>query len=777
MVERAGAAAPPAAPAGGARCTTWQRTSSRSTSRIRSASYERARREQPVFFSEELGFWVVTRYDDIRAIFKDPATFSSENTQATYKPRPPEIQAILDDGEFTAYSGLSARASPRTTPACAASSRRPSRRGASPCSSRRSSRSPRACSTPSTTRGPFDLVVDARPTSCPRSSSSACSACPTRTSPTSRSGRPAASRSTSATSPIEEQEEHARQPRALLALLPGARASRASTTRATTCPSRPRAHLPRGRPLALHRGDRGGLVHSQLTAGPRDDELAARRRPQGPADPARALGGPLRRPRARSRRRVEEMLRIVDAGVRLAAPDEEAGDASATSTSPRARSVLLLLGSANHDETMFERPRGHRPRPRERPQPPRLRPRHPLLPRRAAGAAGGPGRARGAHPAAAGLRLVDGQIFEYPPNTTFRAPTRVLVERRPAPATSSPSTAAAATRSRGWAARRRASDDAAGRVPGPRRLRGDDPRVPRDAGRDVAGRISRDLAALDTDDVTALEAAAAGCASWWRPRRCRRRRGRDPRRLRGARRRRPGRGALERDGGGRRRGQLRRPAGHLPVGRRRRRGPRRTSAAAGRSLFSAALDRLPRATAGSRTTTCRWASPSSGWSQARRRGRGDDAEPRQRRPLEDRDRGELRARRERRRRHRDAGQLPRRQGRCSRSSRRRSAARRSSSSPTSPAGCVTELEVEEERRAQPALSGDEAQAGRGAGQARRAAPTACPQDIEWAVDGERADGPTRPAAEPSRDGLEPRAPQSRPSSLKPTRHAEPRRAP
>ena len=70
---------------------------------------ERARREQPVFFSEELGFWVVTRHDDIRAIFKDPATFSSENTQATYKPRPPEIQAILDDGEFTAYSGLSAR--------------------------------------------------------------------------------------------------------------------------------------------------------------------------------------------------------------------------------------------------------------------------------------------------------------------------------------------------------------------------------------------------------------------------------------------------------------------------------------------------------------------------------------------------------------------------------------------------------------------------------------------------------------------------------------------
>ena len=77
--------------------------------------YERARHEQPVFFSEELGFWVVTRHDDMRAIFKDPATFSSEITQAPYKERPAEVQRILDDGEFTAYSGLSARQPPDHT--------------------------------------------------------------------------------------------------------------------------------------------------------------------------------------------------------------------------------------------------------------------------------------------------------------------------------------------------------------------------------------------------------------------------------------------------------------------------------------------------------------------------------------------------------------------------------------------------------------------------------------------------------------------------------------
>ena len=85
------------------------------------------------------------------------------------------------------------------------------------------------------------------------------------------------------------------------------------------------------------------------------------------------------------------------------------------------------------------------------------------------------------------------------------------------------------------------------------------------------------------------------------------------------------------------------------------------------------------------------------------------------------------------------------------------------------AGCVTELEVEEERRAQPALT-----RRRGQGRSRRwpSAPSstsACPQDIEWAVDGAQrrtADG--RPAAEPPGDGVESPPARERPSSLKPT---------
>src|SRR5688572_15078742 len=35
-----------------------------------------SRDEEPVFWSPELGYWVVTRYDDIKAVFRDPHTFS-----------------------------------------------------------------------------------------------------------------------------------------------------------------------------------------------------------------------------------------------------------------------------------------------------------------------------------------------------------------------------------------------------------------------------------------------------------------------------------------------------------------------------------------------------------------------------------------------------------------------------------------------------------------------------------------------------------------------------
>lgn len=77
--------------------------------------YAEARAEEPIFFSPAIGYWVVSRYDDIKAIFRDHETFSSEVTQTPYKPRPAEVQQVLEAGGFTGGSGLSGRMPPDHT--------------------------------------------------------------------------------------------------------------------------------------------------------------------------------------------------------------------------------------------------------------------------------------------------------------------------------------------------------------------------------------------------------------------------------------------------------------------------------------------------------------------------------------------------------------------------------------------------------------------------------------------------------------------------------------
>jgi cytochrome P450 len=67
--------------------------------------YARARTEAAAFYSPELDFWVVPRHADVLAILRDPLTFSSENAQAPYHPRPASVQAILGSGLST-RSGL-----------------------------------------------------------------------------------------------------------------------------------------------------------------------------------------------------------------------------------------------------------------------------------------------------------------------------------------------------------------------------------------------------------------------------------------------------------------------------------------------------------------------------------------------------------------------------------------------------------------------------------------------------------------------------------------------
>lgn len=78
-------------------------------------AYAELRREEPVMFDERIGYWVVSRYDDIKAVFSDWETFSSENAQAPVRERGPQATQIMADGGFTAYSGLSARIPPEHT--------------------------------------------------------------------------------------------------------------------------------------------------------------------------------------------------------------------------------------------------------------------------------------------------------------------------------------------------------------------------------------------------------------------------------------------------------------------------------------------------------------------------------------------------------------------------------------------------------------------------------------------------------------------------------------
>lgn len=61
--------------------------------------YARARRDEPVFWSESLGLWVVTRYDDVSAVAKDAARFSSlDSITPSVAPPPPELLAELVKG-------------------------------------------------------------------------------------------------------------------------------------------------------------------------------------------------------------------------------------------------------------------------------------------------------------------------------------------------------------------------------------------------------------------------------------------------------------------------------------------------------------------------------------------------------------------------------------------------------------------------------------------------------------------------------------------------------
>ena len=62
--------------------------------------FGRAREECPVFFSEEIGYWVITRHQDIVSILRDPKTFSADVALQPVTPFPDELVSFLKDHGF-----------------------------------------------------------------------------------------------------------------------------------------------------------------------------------------------------------------------------------------------------------------------------------------------------------------------------------------------------------------------------------------------------------------------------------------------------------------------------------------------------------------------------------------------------------------------------------------------------------------------------------------------------------------------------------------------------
>ncbi|AMD00068.1 cytochrome P450/oxidoreductase [Halomonas chromatireducens] len=59
-----------------------------------------SREQEPVFYSPRLGYWVVSRYDDIKAIFRDNITFSPSIALEKITPASKEAQAVLERYDY-----------------------------------------------------------------------------------------------------------------------------------------------------------------------------------------------------------------------------------------------------------------------------------------------------------------------------------------------------------------------------------------------------------------------------------------------------------------------------------------------------------------------------------------------------------------------------------------------------------------------------------------------------------------------------------------------------
>ncbi|WP_069300665.1 cytochrome P450/oxidoreductase [Neptunicoccus sediminis] len=59
-----------------------------------------SRDQLPVFYAPELGYWVVSRYDDIKTVFRDPILFSPKNVLEKITPATPEAMEVLQSYNY-----------------------------------------------------------------------------------------------------------------------------------------------------------------------------------------------------------------------------------------------------------------------------------------------------------------------------------------------------------------------------------------------------------------------------------------------------------------------------------------------------------------------------------------------------------------------------------------------------------------------------------------------------------------------------------------------------
>ena len=74
-----------------------------------------ARREQPVFYSPAIDYWVITRYTDIKAIFRDHETYTAANTITPVVPFSAAVKQMLADGDYNPEPVLSNNVPPSHT--------------------------------------------------------------------------------------------------------------------------------------------------------------------------------------------------------------------------------------------------------------------------------------------------------------------------------------------------------------------------------------------------------------------------------------------------------------------------------------------------------------------------------------------------------------------------------------------------------------------------------------------------------------------------------------